>query len=89
MRCTYKRRGKRIIQYVVQLEIRHAGSWQPVVRYDNAHGFCHRDTLHANGTQTKTPVLVGEPNDTLTFAVDEIRAHWEAHRTRFLREVQS
>src|SRR5205823_5744893 len=54
IRCGYKRHGKYILQFMVQLEILHEGTWQAVVRYDNAHGFCHRDTLHPDGTQDKT-----------------------------------
>ncbi len=89
MRCAYKRRGKRIVQYSVQLEIQHAGRWQPVLRYDNAHGFCHRDIIHPDGTQDKTPVLSGGANETFTYAIDDLRTNWEAHKIRFLREVKS
>jgi hypothetical protein len=72
----------------VQLEIFHGGNWLPVVRYDNAHGFCHRDTLHADSTQEKTGVFVGDLNETFTFAVEELRDNWEAHRARFLGELK-
>jgi len=87
IRCWYRRRRRRIVQYTVQLEIRHAERWQPVVRYDNAHGFCHRDTLHADGTQDKTPVYYGSANETFTRAIQDVRANWGAHRDRFLREI--
>jgi len=89
IRCAYQRIGKRIDSFTVQLEIRHQDEWHPVVRYDNAHGFCHRDTLHADGSQEKTPLFIGDVNDTFTFAIEEVRAHWEAHRARFLGESQS
>ena len=61
--------------------------WQPILRYDNAHGFCHRDTLHADGTQDKTPVYYGSANQTFTHAIQDVRANWRAHRDRFLREI--
>ena len=89
MRCAYRRRKKRIIQYTVQLEVRYLDAWHPAVRYDNAHGFCHRDTLHPDGTQEKTPVASGGANETFTFAIDELGTTWEAHRARFLREAES
>jgi hypothetical protein len=57
-----------------------------VIRYDNAHGFCHRDVLHPDGTQDKVQVFVGDVNATFTFAIEDLRAHWEAHRARFLGE---
>jgi hypothetical protein len=88
MRCSYKRRGKRITQYTVQLEIHLQDAWQPVVRYDNAHGFCHRDTIHPDGTQDKTTLFVGDANDNFTLAIKEVRTNWEVQRARFLEEIK-
>ncbi len=88
LRCSYRRRGKRVQQFTVQLEIRLGETWHPVVRYDNAHGFCHRDTLHPDGTQDKTALFVGDVNATFTFAIEDLRATWEAHRSRFLGELK-
>jgi hypothetical protein len=48
----------------LQLEVWYQGEWVPVVRYDNAHGFCHRDALHPDGSQDKTGVFVGDVNQT-------------------------
>lgn len=89
IRCSYKRHGKRLLQFTVQLEIVYLGAWQAVVRYDNAHGFCHRDILHPDGTQDKTPMFVGNANQTFSAAIREMRANWQAHRDRFLKETQS
>jgi hypothetical protein len=86
---TYERQGKEILQFAVQLELNCHGVWRPVVRYDNAHGFCHRDTLHADGTQEKTRLFVGDLNATFTFAIADLKANWQAHCDRFLWEVQS
>ncbi|MGH7128903.1 MAG: DUF7718 family protein, partial [Planctomycetaceae bacterium] len=58
-------------------------------RYDNAHAFCHRDAIHADGAQEKTPVYFGDANETFTQAIDDLQANWEAHRARFLRETES
>jgi len=87
IRCSYQRRRNRILQYTVQLEVAHAGRWWPVLRYDNAHGFCHCDTIHADGTQDKIPVYYGDANQTFTRAIEDLRANWQAHRARFLREL--
>ncbi len=59
-----------------------------MVRYDNAHGFCHRDTLHPDGSQDKVGALVGDANQAFTFAIDELRASWQTHRDRYLRELE-
>ena len=64
IRCSYERVKHRILRFTVQLEILHSESWIPVVRYDNAHGFCHRDTLNPDGTQDKTGVFAGDLNET-------------------------
>jgi hypothetical protein len=88
LRCSYRRRARRLTHFTVQLEVLYADNWTPVVRYDNAHGFCHRDTLHADGSQHKTAVYFGDANQTFTQAVEDLQATWEAHRARFLREIQ-
>ena len=89
IRCAYQRQGKQVSRFSVQLEILHRENWQPVVRYDTAHGFCHRDTLHPDGTQDKTRVFVGDVNETFTYAIEELRANWKAQRARFLGEIES
>src|SRR5438128_8424064 len=87
IRCTYLRSGRTVLRFTAQLEIEHGGNWVPVVRYDNAHGFCHRDELHPDGTQNKTPIFVGDNNQTFTHAIEELRANWQNHRSRFLGEI--
>ena len=88
LRCSYVRRGKTVERFTTQLEIRVGDQWIAVVRYDNAHGFCHRDAIHPDGTQDKTRVFVGDVNATFTFAIDDLRVHWEAHRARYLGEMK-
>lgn len=88
IRCAYKRQGQRLVQFTVQLEISLQGSWQPVVRYDNARGFCHCDEIHPDGRQDKTPLFIGDANDTFTTAIKELRTHWTTHRDRYLREIK-
>ena len=87
IRCSFQRVRNRVVRFAVQLEIWYAGNWVPVVRYDNAHGFCHRDTLHPDGSQEKTGVFVGDVNQTFTYAVEELRANWQAQRARYLGEA--
>jgi len=89
IRCIFVRSGRRVLRFTVQLEIEHGGYWLPIVRYDNAHGFCHRDDLHPDGSQDKTPIFVGDNNQTFTYAVEELRAKWKDHRSRYLGEMSS
>jgi hypothetical protein len=87
LRCSFERLGKEVQRFTVQLEVWHRETWQPIVRYDNAHGFCHRDTIHADGTQEKTPVFLGDLNATLTYSIQDLKGNWRAHHARYLREV--
>ena len=87
VRCAYRRVGRRIVRFTVQLEIARAGDWLPAVRYDNAHGFCHRDDLQLDGSQVKTAVYVGDDSATFTYAIQDLRGNWLAHRSRFLGET--
>ena len=89
MRCSYKRLGKRIVHYTVQLEIRIDEQWRPVVRYDNAHGFCHRDVIHSDASQDKTAVFYGSASETFTHAIEDLRANWETQRVRYLGEIEN
>jgi hypothetical protein len=88
IRSRYRRQGLSILDYIVQLEIWHSNAWRPVVRYDNAHGFCHCDTIHADGSQDKTPIVRGDANTNFTWAIKELRANWQSQRSRFLAEVK-
>ena len=88
IRCRFRRQGKQLLDYTVQLEFRQTGTWQPIVRYDNAHGFCHCDTIHADGTQDKTPITRGDANTNFTWAIKELRGNWPIQRSRFLAELK-
>jgi hypothetical protein len=88
IRCSYQRVGKLLERFTVQLEIVRDAEWVAVTRFDNAHDFCHRDTLHPDGTQDKTPIHVGDVNQTFTFAIEELRTNWKAHRDRYLGEIK-
>ncbi|MGD9856095.1 MAG: hypothetical protein AB7U20_14215 [Planctomycetaceae bacterium] len=86
-RCRFRRRSRRILSFPVQLELRRDETWRPFVRYDNAHGFCHRDTIHADGSQEKTPVFYGDANTTFSDAIDDLQPNWRAYRGRYLKEM--
>jgi hypothetical protein len=87
MRCIYQRRHQLLLKFTVQLEALRDGEWQAIVRYDNAHGFCHRDVIHADGTQEKTALFVGDMNETFTHGIDDLKANWAAYHARYLKEI--
>jgi hypothetical protein len=86
LRHHHRRLGKRIIEFAVQLEVRHPrrGQWLPVVRYDTAHGFAHRDLLHPDGSATKTPLAIDDYNQALTYADADLQDHWQDYCQRFV-----
>ena len=90
LRHFHRRIGKTIVQFVVQLEVRHPKeeTWLPVVRYDTAHGFAHRDRLHPDGRSEKTALLVEDYAQALSYAEAELKEHWQIYRDRFLEELQ-
>ena len=76
-----------IVGFAVQLEVKVAGSWHAVVRYDNAHGFAHKDQLHYGGQKEKYPLLVETLNQALTLAEEDLQDHWASYRDNFLQEA--
>ena len=74
----------RIRHFCVQLEVRIDGIWMPVVRYDTAHGFAHRDILDRKGNNIeKTPLFGMDYNDALTFAESDLKANWAFYKHLF------
>jgi len=77
-------RGK-IRTFTVQLEVLNKDQWTPVVRYDTAHGFAHRDLYTKHGKQFKTPLGM-DFNQARTFAQRDILMNWQEYRRIFLGE---
>jgi hypothetical protein len=69
----------KVIQYEAYLE----GKWRAVVRFDEAHGFFHRDVLHPSGEREKTVQPAYDKNLALNEAIDHIRQFWPTYRQRY------
>jgi hypothetical protein len=78
---------ERIVFFRVQLETRLGTEWLPLVRYDTAHGFAHRDLLDKRGQAEKTPLFNQDLNDALTFAENDLKTNWQSYKQRFLEEL--
>ena len=83
-RHVHVRVGSRIVFFRLQLEILVGEKWMPVVRYDTAHGYAHRDLLDKRGHAIKTPLFNQDLNDALTFAENDLKTNWVSYRERFL-----
>lgn len=80
-----KEKGK-IVYFRIQYETKIDDQWCPVVRYDTAHGFAHRDLLSKSGFVTKTSLFNQDYNDALTFAESDLKSNWEYYKKGFLEE---
>jgi hypothetical protein len=45
-----------VLEFVVQYEALISEQWHPVIRYDTAHGFAHKDIMTKKGRITKQPL---------------------------------
>lgn len=68
---------------VVQYEAFIDGRWREIVRFDEAHGFFHRDILLPGGEQEKTTLSGADKNQALNQAITEIRENWFLYRWRY------
>ena len=84
-RVRFETERNRVLGFMVQLECLFGDDWHPVVRYDTAHGFAHRDILRPSGEAEKTVTPVRDYNEALTFAIQDLVENWEIYRRRYER----
>ena len=84
-RVRFKKGRGRILSFVVQLECLIEGRWYPIVRYDTAHGYAHRDVLKPDGKKEKQSVPVQDFNAALTYAQRDIKDHWRRYLAQYKR----
>ncbi len=87
-RTRHVRIGNKIIEFVVQYEIKINEEWYPVVRYDTSHGFAHKDKLSYKDEVIKERLPFNDFNLALTFAEKDLKANWQKYREHFLKEVK-
>lgn len=87
-RLRLRTEGQDVIGFTVQYETTISGQRVPVVRYDNAHGFVHRDLLDRRGRTVSKLLLAGDPTlkQAVTIAENDIRANWQTYRDAFFRD---
>lgn len=87
-RTRHVRSGNTIIEFVIQYEVEINNEWYPVVRYDTAHGFAHKDRLSFKGDVIKEKLPFSDFNLALTFAEKDLKTNWQEYREYFLKEVK-
>ena len=87
LRVRASRIGPEIVAFAVQYEAYLRGRWHPIVRFDTAHGFAHRDLMHPDGRVDKEPLAWDTYNVALTYTTQELKAHWAQYRQRYEAEL--
>ena len=77
-----------ILEFVAQYETLILGEWRPVVRYDTAHGFAHRDVIRANGEVVKQPLFFESFNLALTFSTLDLKMNWRQYKESLEKELR-
>lgn len=73
-------------QFTVQYETLIEHRWFPVLRYDTAHGFAHRDRIDRDGRNIEKLLLGTKEHysEIVTSGIREIRDHWPTYREQFI-----
>lgn len=84
LRVRFQLERGRVLFFVVQLECYFVDhGWLPVVRYDTAHGFAHRDTIHPHRETEKASIPIVGYEDGLNFAENDLKVNWREYRRRY------
>lgn len=89
MRVSAKREKGNILSFTVQYEALIHNKWYPIIRYDTAHGFAHKDVLHPDGSVDKQPLYFPNYNLAFTYAIQDIKSLWQWYKQGYEREVSS
>lgn len=91
MRVSFGKDSGAIVRFSVQDEAMIAGELKPVVRYDTAHGFAHRDLLFWDGSTRHWDRMSERPSyrESLSDAIQDIKTSWRRYRDDFLRSRES
>jgi hypothetical protein len=63
--------------------------WMPIVRYDCAHGFFHRDVMHPNGDKEKKLIDVPDLNFAFSYARQDLEDKWEWYKEQYLKDLRN
>src|SRR5215216_3596816 len=80
--------GNAVAGFALQYETTVEGRRVPVVRYDMAHGFAHRDLYNLKGNEIEKLPLPEHFSikETIAFAEHDIRDNWPHYRAEFFKD---
>ena len=89
LRIRIRTNNGKVIDIVVQYETLLNNKWTPIVRYDCAHGFFHRDVLFPKGEKEKETIAISSSlKDALSYAEQEIKDRWEFYKERYIKRMK-
>ena len=85
LRLRVETEREQVTGFLAQYETTFEGQWTPVMRYDTAHGFAHRDVLNRRGEVIEKQALALHLSfrEALDLGVRDIRANWRRYRRDF------
>jgi hypothetical protein len=90
LRVRFTTEAGQVTAFMVRYETLIDGNPVPVVRFDTAHGFPHRDVLDRRGRLVAKTPLEDQPTlgAALTHAQHEIQDSWPRYREAFFKDQQ-
>jgi hypothetical protein len=88
LRVTARKDKGEILEFVVQYEALISMDWRPVVRYDTAHGFAHKDIIGADGKVVKQPLFFETYNIAFTYATLDLKMNWRQYKESLEKELR-
>ena len=76
-----------LIDIVLQYETFIDNKWHPIVRYDCAHGFFHRDILKPNGDKEKQEIAIDNLKHASKYAEQDLKDRWEWYKERYIKKI--
>jgi len=80
-------KGK-IKRIVVQYESYIHNKWIPIIRFDTAHNFFHKDIINPDTTKNKIEITSFNLNDALTFAELDLKNNWQRYKAQYLEKMK-
>ena len=79
-----------VVRFTVQYETEIEGHIYPVVRYDTAHDYAHRDRLDCAGRNVEKTYLgnASRYGEILDEAIAEIKATWRVLLAEYMEDVR-
>ena len=77
-----------MIDVVYQYETYVDNKCIPIVRYDCAHGFFHRDIINPKGDSEKQEITIENLKSASKYAEQDLKDRWEWYKERFKKKIK-